>query len=663
MKAWAIITKNLKLLFRSKESAFTIIFGPLLIILLVSAAYTGGGDESVIRVGTYAPEYTPLADQVISALKEEGYLVSTYSEREDCIDPIRTARQHTCIIFPEDFKIQENKSNEVVFAVDYSRINLVHQIIEDLASHLNVQSDIISENIAGDILERVALAQQEISEQITAAQAIDNKLGEISAELDGGREELGSVDVNVSFADLRDIRGHVTGLGLIIADIEVEATDRLAIAIEALRKADRDCDNCSEETEVYIEESITKLLNATATINEIADDAPDKVTQVSYLIDDAANAVEKVRDQFGALVSASSEADSRMLESVDMLDEVSNELGYLRGKLQRIDTTLQQSLSLSAVGVATPITTRTEPVNSEEGNLTFTYPYLLMLVIMFLGMMINSTLIVMDKTSKAAFRNFTTATRDEYQVIMSFVTTFLILFVQTMIILLVSYFFVKASLFSNFGVSFVIIFFAISLFSFLGMILGYLSGTHEAAMISSLSLGSVLLFISNLVLPLEAMNGIVQSLSIYNPYVVLSELLKQSMLFDLKLVQISGKIAVLIATLVVLFGLILGVQRSFRRKYFQRRSGALNAETFAAKPIILKDRDVNNLFDLRDILDSMTRAEFEEVVNSHHNPIATWVKKDLRERRLARKLDTTSKEKMILVLDKYLKKNAKKMKK
>ena len=43
MKALRTIAKNLRLLLRSRETLFTILFGPLLIILIVSAAYTGGG--------------------------------------------------------------------------------------------------------------------------------------------------------------------------------------------------------------------------------------------------------------------------------------------------------------------------------------------------------------------------------------------------------------------------------------------------------------------------------------------------------------------------------------------------------------------------------------------------------------------------------------------
>jgi hypothetical protein len=58
MKLGTVIAKNLKLLFRSKESAYTIVFGPILIILLVSFAFMGATDDYTVRVGTYSPART-----------------------------------------------------------------------------------------------------------------------------------------------------------------------------------------------------------------------------------------------------------------------------------------------------------------------------------------------------------------------------------------------------------------------------------------------------------------------------------------------------------------------------------------------------------------------------------------------------------------------------
>jgi len=661
MKAPTVIAKNLKLLFRSKESVFTIIFGPLIIILLVSAAYTGGDAKQTIRIGTVAEQYTPLADSMVTSLKQRGYLVSTFTNESDCIERIKTGTLNTCILFPQEFSVKANETSTVIFAVDYSRVNLVYQIIDGLSSEFNLRRTAITETMAGAMLQRVATAQREIHGRLEDAKALDTDLATIRSDLGEGRFALEHVDVNVSFTDLHQIRGSVTGLSTIIDDLRNEGDAAIQEAITTLQAVRSDASN---DTRNAVDETIVRLENASERLRQVAADAPTMVQEAGNIIDDAAESLRKVRERFGQLVNASREVDNQLISATALLDNATTRLTLLRGTLSHVDASLQESLGTTATSIASPIATRIEPVSTEQSKLTFTYPYVLMLIVMFLGLMLSSSLIVMDKTSRAAFRNFTTATRDEYHVLLSFVTTFLILLVQVCIILLVSYFFIRAPLFSNFGVSLIIISVAITLFSFLGMIIGYLSGTQESAMISSLSIGSIFLFISNLVLPLEAMNRVVQALSIYNPYVVLSELLKQSMLFQLRLRYIPDKIGLLVAAILLLFLLILGVQRSFKARYFRQRSRDLTAKAFSAravKPLTMNGRDVHDLFDLLAALDAMTRAEFEAVVTQAENPIAAWARGELKEKRLARRLDTRSKELMILALDKHLKKVTKRL--
>jgi len=660
VKWTSVLAKNLKLLFRNKESAFTIIFGPLLIILLVSAAYTGGNETAQIRIGTYAPEYTPLADQMITALKAKGHLVSVYDNLTDCTAPIAAGRLHTCIEFPPDFRIKENGSNEVVFAVDYSRINLVYQIIEELSHQFQLQGATISKSLTGDLLSRTALAQRELHTQLAESDILDQELTNVSTILGFGKAKLSGIRGDINVTDLKQIRGNVNRLAGLVTGLKAEAHVALDRAVDTLNVVDDEVENATRDR---VDDTIAYLRhNASDNIDRIAAEAPDAVEQVSAVIDDAARRMQELHDEYAAAVAASSAANERIGEALTTLSAAQTRLTTFRGKLQHLDQSLQQVLGLSAGSVATPITTRIEPVNSAGGNLTFTYPYILLLIIMFLGLMLNSSLIVMDKTSTAAFRNFTTATRDEYHLFLSFVTTFLILLAQTLVILLVSYFFVRAPLFHNFGVSLLLITLAITLFSFLGMIVGYLSTTQEAAMIASLSIGSIFLFISNLILPLEAMNRVVSLLSAYNPYVVLSELLKQSILFDLHLSAIPGKIALLTLAILLSVAVVLAIQRSFRTKFFRRRSRDLAPTAFTAqrdvRPLTLGSRTVRNLFDLLEALDAMTRAEFEALDAAS---IGAWIRKELGEKRLARKLATRSKERMIIVLDKHLKRLTRKL--
>ncbi len=660
-----VIAKNLKLLFRSPETAFMILFGPLAIIILVSAAYSSTTGNAAIRLGLFAHEYTPLVDDIHESLTEQGFRVSVFNSKEDCLDRVRTGEIHSCILFGRDFRVKQNGTNNVTFAVDNSRINLVYQVIDSLSNEFNLQSTAITKALTDDLLERLALVQREVVAQIAIADSIDADNAAILARLDEGKDALQRIDLDVGFADLREVRARVQRLSALVVEMDQAAEDAIDDTIDAIDRAKEACPACSNATLAALDREKEVLENATEQLDKLAAGAPATVSEVTRIVDEAAQAMLKAKNRFDEVAQASEDVRADLAQSSERLTLASLKLSQLRGTLRNIDEALQRPLGLHSASVSAPITTTIEPI-TEESQLTFTYPSILMLVIMFLGLMLSSSLIVMDKTSTAAFRNFTTATRDEYHVFLAFITTFLILFVQSLIILVITWFFVDTSFFDNFGATLLILTLAITLFSFLGMIIGYLAGTAEAAMLASLSIGTVFLFVSNLVLPLEQFNPLVQMIAGFNPYVLLSELLKQSVLFGLNPLTALSQLATVAGFIIVLFLLIIVVQRSFKSRFFQRQAKDLTTEAFAptkrrVKPLVILGREVHDLFDLLEVLDAMTRTQFESIVTPRKNPIAAWVRKELQERRLARKLSTRSKERMILALDKHLRRKTKKL--
>ena len=107
--------------------------------------------------------------------------------------------------------------------------------------------------------------------------------------------------------------------------------------------------------------------------------------------------------------------------------------------------------------------------------------------------------------------------------------------------------------------------------------------------------------------------------------------------------------------------LIFAIQQYARKRYF-RQQATLEVKTvkYKAKPLVLDQHQVKNEFELLTALDLMTRKEFSEHVNTKKNTIHAWILKELQNKKLAAKLKTTNKERMILKLDKYLKKQTKK---
>jgi ABC-type multidrug transport system permease subunit len=658
VKLSTTIAKNLKLLFRSKESAYTIVFGPILIILLVSFAFMGATDEYTVRVGTYTPVQTQFSERTIQALNEHNYLMSVYPDQEACIDSVKTGTTHACMIFSD--REAGNGTVPVVFYMDLSRTNIIYQISDDLEGALDLQTNEIRNQLAGDALTRMQTAAVLIERDLNKTEKINARFTSIAKELQVAKQELGKLSNGTeNISTLQGMRGYQLGLAGNTRTVVNISTTALERARRMLGTIEQQCSDCAESTRDEVRQLQRDIDTAETKINTISQDVTkQQLFEANLLLDDAIRDLTRIQQAelneslaqekiVLAVQKSSQDADSNAREIAQVATSLRYTAAFLKGEKSNAST------------ISSPVSTSIVSVTASSDHLSFTYPYLLVLVIMFIGMLLASTLIVADKTSRASFRNFTTPTSDAYHIVVSFITAFILLIVEVAIILALSAVFVAQPLFLNLSSTLLIICIAIVLFTFIGMIIGYLSTTQEAAMIASISLGSILLFVSNLIIPVEGMASIVRVLTHVNPYLILSELLKKSMLYGVSTQQLSSNLITLCILAVVLLIITFFIQRRIKQRYFRQDAGLLR---HVPTPLTLGSTTVHNEVELLDALDRMTRAEFEHLVSADDNIISVWIAKELRNRKLAKQLRTTSKEKMMLRLDEHLAKHGRNIK-
>ena len=552
MKLLAVLAKNMKLLFRNKESAFTIIFGPILIILLVSFAFLGATDDYTIRVGTYAPVHTSFSDAVIKGLNQKNYHVSVYPKEDSCVESVQTGAVHACMVF--DSEEAGNTTVPVTFYLDLSRTNIIYQIADDLADVVDVQSDVIRSALAGDVLMRLQSASILVEQNRNASQKIINGMTAVADELKTAREALEKVSVmEQNVTDVKQLRGYHLGLGQNVRHVTNISYATLDRSLAMIRELERSCIDCDEVTITRIKQLKDDIDDVQEEMLIISEDTTKKQLAdadllIKYAVEDIVNLESSARNATSSTaIALPNVVDAQIVTgaSAKELQRITTKLAYtkefLEGKAYNEDA------------LAKPIATSIVSVTVVDDRLSFTYPYLLVLVIMFIGMLLSSILIVTDKTSRAAFRNFTTPTSDGYHIFVSFLTAFILLVAEVAVILLLSASFVSQPLLLNIGSTLAILCATIILFTFIGMIIGYLSKTQEAAMIASISVGSILLFVSNIIIPVETMALVVQWLTQFNPYLIMSELLKKSMLYGVSIEQVSRDLFGVLVLIIVLF--------------------------------------------------------------------------------------------------------------
>ena len=146
---------------------------------------------------------------------------------------------------------------------------------------------------------------------------------------------------------------------------------------------------------------------------------------------------------------------------------------------------------------------------------------------------------MMEKKSKAYFRNLITPTRDRLFLFAAFLSTFILLIVQLIIILGVSGAIFKVDILANILPTTLIISMIVTLFTLLGIITGVLFSSAETSTLAAVSTGAIFLFMSNVILPIESMPYTLMMIARFNPFVICESLLRKSILFQTDIVALA----------------------------------------------------------------------------------------------------------------------------
>jgi len=650
MKSFSIIQKNFKLLIRSKASAFTVLIGPLLIILLVGLVFSGKASYE-LSVGYYAPEKNNLTQSFVDSLQESNFYVQEFSDEQSCVRKIEQDIIHTCIIFPEDFQVSDEESKELRFLVDYSRINLVYKVINAVSGILEAETAELSYSLTQVLLSRINLTLRDLNDDLVLIDGANPKINLLTLDLQKAKTNTESMNLEMRDISLTNIDSRLASLNETISEIQEKGL-KLINDTEDLIEDLGDYENVTD-----IEEDFEDLRNATL---ELYNETPEKVERLQTAVKGISSSLSKLEEDLNKSKVLNKDTQAKLDSAKNNLASIQISFLDLKKAIEKSKKSLESIDVTSAETIVSPVNTKIEPVVSETSKLTFTFPFLLVLVIMFVALLLSSTLIMFEKNSKAVFRNIVTPTTDSLFVVTTFVTSFIVIVLQTIIILGLANFFMHIPLFKNALLTLLIILVTSTFFIILGMAIGYLFSTHEGAIMTSIVLGSVFLFLSNLVVPLESLSPFFAGIIKYNPYVLASELLRKSLLFTVSRAEAWTIILILFGASVIIFVLILVLHGIFGRKKIKEPAHVSEPEV--APRLALESKPTTRLALLK-FVSNMTQAEFEENVNVKKNKIADVVEKKIGDTKLANKLrKTVSKKDIIKILVDDIKKHKEKPK-
>lgn len=642
MKLELTIKKNIKMLLRSRTSTLVLILGPLLIIMLVGLSFNSNTFN--LNIGVYSDSYSDLSRDFISTLDNESFTITQLISEQSCIDSVKEQRTHACIIFPPDLSLNNDKTNIIKFHVDQSKINLVYLVMSTLEESFEEVTTDLSKELTDNIVTSLFMTKAGLLDSQTLVDSIKEKNSVIQTNSEKSSSDLDSLDFDTSGADV-SISTEEIETNLI--ELLEESEDLYSDAISLLSDLEGD-GNISSYAEGKIKDEFKEFRDLIADKQNVS---LKKVLEIS----------EKLDDSLGVLSAKLSNAEDVSADVVAKINLIKTNANTIKEKAESLDTNIGNMISdinsiqiTNTENIVSPITTDIIPIVQSDSNLGYIFPSLIVILIMFIGLLLPSTLIIMEKNSRAHFRLFTTPTKPKLHVIATYLTSLLILTLQVVIILAVSQFYFKISFFNSFGMLLLSLIIIMSLFILTGMLLGYIFNTEEMSMLASVSIATLLLLTSGIVFPIESMPKYIIEKVKYNPVVSGSEVFRKSILFTSGFDSFKESLMILVGSIILVLALIFIVKKldmfSFKREKIDKKSlenkflfGERNAKTLPEFVVSIQNMDPNKFQHLLD-----------------EDAFKNWIQYIYKNTRLAKLVaKEETKEKVLEILVNELKNNKK----
>lgn len=606
-----MVLKNFRILVRSRSSALVILLGPFFIIFLIGAAFNTTNLHG-IRVGIYADEKNEVIEEIFKSLTDNDFTVTDTSSEEECINLVKSGGAHICISFPTSVT-KESISREIIFNVDYSKINLVFTILNVITGEVEDISTDLSMEYARLLIEQMNSTTAEISEKSAMITELANNAEEMKQSLELLSAELQAINVSSTAFGLGNVESYISKSSSQIEEFSEISEETTSTGEELLDELSSYISTFESELNSQIDtvEDFQETINTYATLacgfdfssveglsfdpcSELSsiqttletavEEAETLSTEFDTLkeqLDDVQSQLETAESQQKSILSAASSnlaslksqltSSSAKIEEIgdkkqaitsdidsiiEVLDENIATIDNVQYSIEELADKLSQSEITQPEYIVNPILTRIKPILEKKSYLDYTMPALIILVVMFMSILLSSTIVMTEKDSRAYFRNYITPIPDITFLISIYLSNIIIVFIQALVFLVIAQLVFGVSIFSNILSIFAAVIVIASIFILMGMCIGYLFVSEETATLAAISLASIFLLFSSFLVPIESLSKTIGSIAVYNPFVISENVLRQLIIFGNNLFAAGDDVFLLLFYLVVLSAIL-----------------------------------------------------------------------------------------------------------
>ncbi len=559
-------------LWRAKTPLIVALLGPLLVMMLVGVAYDGQ-TAAGIRVGAYVPDASGLSADVLATLESNRVLVRSYDNESACQDAVRSGERHACLVFSSPFGLAAG-NNTIAIVIDGSNLALAGVLAEGLFTNLENQSTMISANLTSQLVGALDSVQRSAAQGKAYIVTLTTSNTDALNALKTGEAALAGVDASVSVSNIS-----VGSVEEGTRAIENATSSAIATANKLLYAMRADLANVSasvnasnatsaERTQVAglvgdVTEGLEKAINEMAALNRSVNGSVKTVSASLSVVQDQ---FVQAKDKIAVMVGAKSAVATQLANAQQSLTQALVQVTQLQQSLDAIQAA-SKDLVTDPSRVARPIRSVVRPLKATT-RLAGVSPALLVLVVAFGGLLLTPRLVNMERHSGARLRMALLPFPRELQTVATVITGCIVIAAQALVLVLILALLFSQSVAAPLSTFLVLLITGVS-FVLLGTAVSQLFATEEAALLVTLALGTALLMISGIIVPIEWMPSGLAAIARYNPILIAVALVRQTAVFGTWVIGAHG-IGSLLAWLVAAVLLAAGSLLSSRDASLER---------------------------------------------------------------------------------------------
>ena len=296
-----------------------------------------------------------------------------------------------------------------------------------------------------------------------------------------------------------------------------------------------------------------KISDSIQTTNNIISNSKESATDINKTIQYLEDAKDGLNDSYveqkidnSITVLKSTRAKLSGSESIEnSSEEVKSNLEEVSSNIDSIITSTNSAEVLNADKIVSPIKTSVQAVNSDSNNRSYLIPTIIVLISLFGGILLSSTMTLKEKKTKAYFRNFMTPAWDFTFIVGSYISCMIILLAQFVLVFAGIQFILKINIINLLPNILAVLFVSLSAFVFIGMFIGYIFKSEETTIFAAVLTAAVLMFFSNTILPIETISARFSEFAPFNPLVVSETAFKKIILFGFNLSSVLSELYIL----------------------------------------------------------------------------------------------------------------------